>query len=276
MTTVAAFSFPSARSSWRFREALRDLADGLARWELWSRLGWQDIRRRYRRSIVGPFWLTLSMGLVIGGLAYLYAGVFGQNLDNYLPYVALGMIVFALISTLVTDGSTVFIAAGPTILQMKAPLSIHLYQILWRNILMFAHNLVIYVLIVIFLHPLLGWHALLAIPGLVLVINNCFWVALVLGGLGARFRDVPPIVSSVMQMAFVLTPVFWTASAVPSREVFVHLNPFYYLIDIVRMPLMGETPPLSMWLIVIGFNCVSVIAAILFFARYRARIAYWV
>ena len=216
------------------------------------------------------------MGLVIGGLAYLYAGVFGQNLDNYLPYVALGMIVFALISTLVTDGSTVFIAAGPTILQMKAPLSIHLYQILWRNILMFAHNLIIYVLIVIFLHPLIGWNALLAIPGLVLVINNCFWVALVLGGLGARFRDVPPIVSSVMQMAFVLTPVFWTPSAVPSRELFVHLNPFYYLLDVVRMPLMGETPPLSMWLIVIGFNCVSVIAAMLFYARYRTRIAYWV
>src|SRR3954470_19953097 len=137
MTTVAASSFPPARSSWRFREALRDLANGLARWELWSRLGWQDIRRRYRRSIVGPFWLTLSMGLVIGGLAYLYAGLFGQKLDNYLPYVALGMIVFALISSLMTDGSTVFITAGPTILQMKAPLSIYLYQMLWRNILMF-------------------------------------------------------------------------------------------------------------------------------------------
>src|SRR5947209_14077803 len=187
MTTVAASSFPSARSSWRFRDALRDLADGLARWELWSRLGWQDIRRRYRRLIVGPFWLTLSMGLVIGGLSYLYAGVFGQNLDNYLPYVALGMIVFALISNLVTDGSTVFISAGPTILQMRAPLSIHLYQMLWRSILMFAHNIVIYALIVIFLRPTLGWNALLCIPGLILVINNCFWVALVLGGLGTRF-----------------------------------------------------------------------------------------
>lgn len=276
MTTVAASSFPSARSSRRFREALGDLADGLTGWELWSRLGWQDIRRRYRRSVVGPFWLTLSMGLVIGGLAYLYAGVFGQNLDHYLPYVALGMIIFALISNVVTDGSTLFITAGPTILQMKAPLSVHLFQMLWRNILMFAHNLVIYVLILIFLHPPIGWNALLSIPALVLVINICFWVALVLGGLGARFRDVPPIVSSVMQMAFVLTPVFWTPSAVPTRELFVHLNPFYYLVDVVRMPLMGEAPPLSMWLIVIGFNCVSVITAVLFFARYRARIAYWV
>lgn len=216
------------------------------------------------------------MGLVIGGLAYLYAGLFGQHLENYLPYVALGMIVFTLVSSILTDGSTVFIAAGSTILQMKAPLSVHLYQMVWRNILMFAHNIVIYVLIVIFLRPPLGWNALLSVPGLVLVINNCFWVALVLGVLGVRFRDVPPIVSSVMQMAFVLTPIFWTPASLPTRELFVYLNPFFYLIDIVRMPLMGQTPPLSMWLIVAGFNCVSMVVALMFFARYRTRIAYWV
>ena len=216
------------------------------------------------------------MGLVIGGMAYLYAGLFGQNLDHYLPYVALGMIVFGLISGLATDGSTVFITSGPTILQMKAPLSIYLYQVVWRNILIFAHNMMIYVVIAIFVQPKLGWNSLLSVVGLILVMSNAFWVALVIGGLGARFRDVPPIVSSVMQTAFVLTPIFWTPGSVPSRELFVHLNPFYYLVEVVRMPLMGETPPISMWLVLVGFNCVSALVAIIFFARYRSRIAYWV
>ena len=274
--TLAATANLQGRRSWRVGEALSDLAEGLTHWELWSNLGWQDIRQRYRRSIVGPFWLTISMGLVIGGMAYLYGGLFGQKLDDYLPYVALGMIVFSLISSLATEGSTVFITSGPTILQMKAPLSIYLYQMIWRNILIFGHNFMIYVLIVIAIRPSLGFNSLLCIPGLVLVISSAFWAALVFGGLGARFRDVPPIIGSVMQMAFVLTPIFWTPGSVPSRELFVQLNPFYYLVDIVRMPLIGQTPPISMWLVVIGFNCVGAVVAILFFARYRARIPYWV
>ena len=276
MTTTAAPRFHYAPRPWRLGEALRDLAEGLAHWELWSRLGWQDIRQRYRRSIVGPFWLTLSMGLVIGGMAYLYAGLFGQKLDDYLPYVALGMVVFGLISSLATDGSTVFITSGPIILQVKAPLSIYLYQMIWRNILIFAHNIMIFVLIVVFVKSNLGWNSLLSVVGLALVVSNGFWVALIVGGLSARFRDVPPIVGSIIQMAFVLTPVFWTPGAVPNRDLFIQLNPFYYLLDIVRMPLLGETPPMSMWLVVIGFNCVGAFVGIMFFARYRSRIAYWV
>lgn len=276
MTTIIAPTFQPVRRSWRVADALRDLAEGLAHWELWSTLGWQDIRQRYRRSIVGPFWLTLSMGLVVGGMSYLYAGLFGQKLDEYLPYVALGMIVFGLISSLATDGSVAFIASGSIIVQMKAPLSIYLYQIVWRNVLIFAHNIVIYILILIFVKSNLGWNSFLSIIGLALVISNGFWVGLIVGGLGARFRDVPPIISSIMQMAFFLTPVFWTPGSVPNRELFVQLNPFYYLIDIVRMPLMGETPPLSMWLALIGLNCATAFAGIMFFARYRSRVAYWV
>ena len=68
------------------RSALGDVVDGLQHWELWSTHGWNDIRQRYRRSIVGPFWLTISMGVMVAGLAYLYAGLFGQSIEKYLPY----------------------------------------------------------------------------------------------------------------------------------------------------------------------------------------------
>jgi ABC-type polysaccharide/polyol phosphate export permease len=256
--------------------AIDDLVGGLKRWELWSTLGWHDIRQRYRRSIIGPFWLTLSMGVMIGGLAYMYAGLFGQSLERYLPYVATGFIVFSLISALATDASTVFIGAGRVILQVKAPFSIYIYQVIWRNILIFAHNILIYVLVVIFVGVDLDWNILLAIPGLLLIVTMGLWVGILLGGLSARFRDVPPIVASVMQVAFFLTPVFWTPGSLPNRELFVHLNPFYHMIEVVRMPLMGQTPPLSAWLVMIGLNCIAALIAILFYARYRARIAYWV
>ena len=239
-------------------------------------LGWHEIRQRYRRSTIGPFWITLSMGLTIGGLAYLYAGLFGQDVREYLPYVAVGIIVFNFLSSLVTDGSSIFINSSRVILQMRAPLSLYVYQVIWKNTLIFAHNIVIYVLILMFVRIPIGWNIVLSLFGMLLIVSNAFWVGMILGGLSARFRDVPPIISSVMQVAFFLTPVFWTPGSLPSRELFVHLNPFYYLIDIVRMPLLGQTPPWSMWLVLVGMNLASAFTAIIFFARYRARIAYWV
>jgi ABC-2 type transport system permease protein len=258
------------------RDAISDFLDGLRHWELWFTLGWHDVHQRYRRSIVGPFWLTISMGVMIGGLAYLYSGLFGQSLERYLPHVAVGIIVFSMITTIVTDSSVVFISSSRTILQTKAPLSIYVYQMLWRSVLILAHNMCIYLVLLPFFDFRPGLVTLLAVPGLLLNIVIGFWVGIVIGGLSARFRDVPPIVSSVMQVAFFLTPVFWTPETLKGRDIFVNLNPFYYLLDIVRLPLLGQVPPASMWLVVIGFACFGGVVAVLFFARYRARIPYWI
>lgn len=257
-------------------EAIADFVDGLRRWELWGTLGWHDIRQRYRRSVIGPFWLTISMGVMVFGLAYVYGGIFSHPLDKYLPYVAVGMIVFGLITSIANDASQVFILASRTILQTRAPLSLYVYQMLWRNLLIFSHNALIYLLIVLFFPVDLGLVSLLALPGLFLVMVLSVFVSIILATLSARFRDVPPIVNSVTQIAFFLTPIFWTASALKGREEFIYLNPFYYLLEIVRMPLLGEAPPSNIWLVVIGMTIVSGVVALLFFARFRARIAYWV
>jgi ABC-2 type transport system permease protein/lipopolysaccharide transport system permease protein len=268
----------TSRHKFRPLEAVQDLIDGLARWELWSTHGWNDIRQRYRRSVVGPFWLTISMGLMVGGLAYLYAGLFGQSIETYLPYVAVGMIVFNMISAIAVDGSYAFISSSRIILQTKTPLSVYVYQMLWRNILIFAHNMCIYLVLIVVpvFKTNLGFVTLLALPGLFLLLLNGVWISLILGGLSARFRDVPPIIASIVQIAFFLTPVFWTPGALKGREIFVHLNPFYYLLEVVRMPLLGQAPSMTIWLVVIAINCASAAVAIMFYARYRARIPYWV
>jgi ABC-2 type transport system permease protein len=255
--------------------AIGDIVSGLKRWELWLTLGWHEIRQRYRRSVVGPFWLTISMGMMIGGIAYLSAGLFGDSIEHFLPYIAIGIIVFNLITSVATDGSYVFISSARTILQTKAPLSIYVYQMLWRNVLIFAHNFCIYLILLPFFKIDIGLVTLLALPGFFLIILIGFWTGIILGGLSTRFRDVPPIVASVMQVAFFLSPVFWSPSSLKGRDVFVNFNPFYYLLEVVRMPLLGQAPPLSMWLCVLAMNGAMGVVALLFLARYRARIAYW-
>jgi ABC-2 type transport system permease protein/lipopolysaccharide transport system permease protein len=275
-TAMALIDVTSSAPARRLPDALTDLREGLAHWELWVMLGWNDIRQRYRRSIVGPFWITISMAAMIGGLGYMYAGLFNQKLDEYLVYLAAGIIVFNFISSVLTDGTHVFISSARPILQAKAPMSIYVYQMIWRNILIFLHNISIMVILVVVFQVKLGLGVLLALAGLALLTVNGVWAGLLLGALSARFRDIPPIVASLMQVAFFLTPIFWKREHLPDREAFVDLNPFYYFVEVVRMPLLGHTPPARVWLVVLAMTVVGGLVSLLFFARYRRRIAYWV
>lgn len=120
--------------------ALADLTEGLARWRLWGLLAWQDIKQRYRRSSLGPFWLTISMGVMIGTLGVLYGKLFKMAIQEYLPFLCLGLLTWTFISTSILEGCTVFIASESVIKQIKLPLSSHVYRLVWRNLIILGHN----------------------------------------------------------------------------------------------------------------------------------------
>jgi ABC-2 type transport system permease protein/lipopolysaccharide transport system permease protein len=258
----------------RILAVIQDLYDGLRHSELWLTLGWHDIRQRYRRSIAGPFWITISMAMMIAGLGYLSSGVLNQRMDDHLPYLAAGIIVFGFISSLVSEGSNVFIDTSRSILQIKAPFSIYVYQTVWRNFLIFLHNITIYAVVAVIYRINPGYAGFLALLGILAIGLNGFFLAFLLGGLGARFRDVPLICTNLMQVAFFMSPVFWRPGSI-QNPLFVELNPFYYFLESVRMPLMGELPPSKVWLVIGAITLANACVSVLFFARIRPRIPYW-
>ena len=256
--------------------ALSDLIDGARAHHLWYLLGWQDIRRRYRRSVLGPFWLTLSMGALVGALGTLYGMLFRVEVAVYVPFLALGFIVWTLISGVVNDGCRVFINAENIIKQVGLPLSIHVYRLLWRNLLILFHNAAVFVVVAAVFGVWPGWAGLLALPGLVLLCLNGIWAALLLGIVSARYRDVPPIVSSVVRICFFVTPIIWMPDLVPARAVVLDINPFFHLVEVVRAPLLGQVPALASWIAVLAMAFGGWLVTFTFFRRYRWRIAYWV
>jgi len=258
----------------RILAAIQDLYDGLRQSELWLTLGWHDIRQRYRRSIAGPFWITISMAMMIAGLGYLSNGILNQRGDDSLPYISAGIIVFYFISSLINEGCNVFIETSRSILQIKAPFSIYVYQVSWRNILIFLHNITIYAVVAVLFRLNPGYAVFLALAGVLAIVVNGFFLSFIVGGLGARFRDVPLICANLMQVAFFLSPVFWRASQA-QNPLFIEANPFYYFLEAVRMPLMGQYPPANIWIVIAGITGANAILSILFFARIRARIPYW-
>ena len=256
--------------------ALRDIAQGACAFRLWGSLGWLDIRQRYRRSTLGPFWLTISMGVLVGGLGMLYAGLFRMDVADYLPFVAAGLILWGLISGLITEGCDAFIRTGDLIKQVNTPLSVHVYRVVWRNLIVFAHNVVIYVVAAVWFSIQPGWAGLLILPGLALLCLNGVWMGLLLGLVSARFRDVPQIAASVVQLAFFLTPIIWKPELLPERAFVLDLNPFFHLVEVVRAPALGQAPGLVSWLAAAGITLGGWLVTLLMYRRYRWRIAYWV
>ena len=258
------------------RRAVGDLGQGLRRWELWSTLGWHDIRHRYRRSTLGPFWITLSMAGMIAGIGVLYAGLFGYPLAGYLPFLAIGLVIWGLLSEATGESSQTFIGASSAIRQIKAPFSVYLFQMLWKHLLVFAHNAVLIPILLVIFGIWPGATLLLALPGLVILYTTVAGAALTLGLASARYRDLPPIIDMVIRFAFFFTPIIWKPETLPDRAVVLLVNPFYYLIEVVRAPLLGEVPELHVWVVAVLLAVASWAVAILLFARVRHRIAFWV
>ena len=256
-------------------QALHDITDGLRNYHRWSMMGWQYIKQRYRRSTIGPFWVTLSMGFTIAGLGMVYGLLLRQDWATYLPFVCLGMITWEFISKCIIDGTLAFIALEGLIKQIRMPLTTHVVTVMWRNIIILGHNAVIYALVLILFGIRPGWTIFYIFPGFALVVLNLLWVGLLLATICVRFRDVPLVVQTVVQMLFFITPVFWLPSLMPTRTVLVDANPFYHMLELLRAPLLGKAPGAESWIFLTGTLLIGWAGTFLLFSRFRRRIPYW-
>jgi ABC-2 type transport system permease protein len=264
--------------------AVADLGRGWRQRELWGYLGWQDIKQRYRRSILGPLWISISMGVIATGLGILYSALLSIKLEDFLPYVATGLLIWNFISGCILEGSEVFIANEGLIKFLPAPLSLHVYRLVWRQTLFFAHNLVVWLALIIIFHQPPSWTLLLALPAFLLLVVNGGWITILSGILAARFRDIPPIIASIVQLVFYMTPIVWKYDglahnpnpAIAGRARLVELNPAMHFLEILREPMLNEPIVWRHWYVVGAITVLGWTLALFVLRNYRARVAYWV
>ncbi len=255
-----------------------DLVDGLKQWRLWGRLGWLEVRRRYSRTTIGPFWSAISLGMFVVALGTVGSGLWNKSAADYLPFLAAGMVVWVMISSIINESCTLFVAGTNLFRQMRFDYSVMAYALIWRNVIVFAHNFLVFVvLFLLFASHLIAPATILVIPGLALVLFNCLWLSLVLGMFCLRFRDVQQLVNSVVQISMFVTPIFWPPENLQgwARFIFVDLNPLYHLLDIVRSPLLGRAPAMESYVAVFVISCVGWGLTLALFNLFRKRIAYW-
>jgi ABC-type polysaccharide/polyol phosphate export permease len=258
--------------------ASQDIFGGLLRTALWGRLGWLEVKRRYRRTLIGPFWTSISLAMYVVAVGAVGAGLWHQNIREYLPFLASGMVAWLLISTIITEACSLMVTGHALFRNVSFEYSILAYALVWRNLIVFLHNLAVYAVIVALLRPeAINFTVLLAIPGILLVALNGVWISLLCGMFCLRFRDVTQLVASLIQISMLITPIFWPPESLTGsrRLIFVETNPLYHLVDIVRAPLLGTVPGITSYVVVILIAAGGWYLTYRMLRQFRRRISYW-
>lgn len=242
-------------------------------------LGWQDIRQSYRRSVFGQLWITIGMSVTITAIGLVFGTIFGTPMEIFLPYLASGLITWGLIAGILNEGTVGFTVAESMIKQIPLPKIVYIVRVVWRNLIVSAHNVVIIPVVVLIVGAPLSWAIFLWPLGILLTVTALSGLALALAVVATRFRDLPPIVNAVLTVGFYITPVIWLKDSLGNNELvsaIVSLNPLYHLLQVARLPLIGQYPTLDNWIWATAFGAIFWAMGLFMFRKYEKRIAYWV
>ena len=257
-----------------------DLREAFARSELWLNLAWKDIRARYRRTVIGPFWTVLSTGTLVGALGFVNATIWKMEISEYLPFFCAGYISWLLFLTILNESGSGIIAEQATIKAMRIPYSVFVFRVITRNLIVFLHNMLIFILVAVIFRLTLTPSMLLLPVGLALAIINYAWISLLLGVVCTRFRDVIQLIANLSTILFFITPIFWHADQLDStpiaKFILVDANFSYHLVDVIRAPLLGKPIELASILYLSASAVFGLALTWMFLRHFYNRIAYWV
>ncbi len=267
-------------SFWRssFGEALKDYIDGFMQWRMWTYMAFADIKRRYRRTLIGPFWTTLSLAIFITSMGLLFSLLWHTNIKTFLPYFASGYICWMFFSSMITEGCQTFVSAEGLLKQVALPYGSFAWLVVARSFLIFLHQFVIYIVVAILFHVTVNAYTLLVIPGFLLLIVSGSWISMLLGLFCARYRDIQQVVGSLLQISMFVTPIFWPEKQLGhsvKAYILVNGNPLYHYVSIVRQPLLGQEPKLLSWVIVSIITVCGWLLTLYIMSRKQRKLIFW-
>ncbi len=252
-----------------------DVVRGFMRYELWTSLAQDDLRQRYRRTVFGLAWLTLSYLVFILAKIFIFGALNPAPMAWFAAYVTVGFLIWQIISSFVVDGSTSLINSETWVKGVQLPYSTYFFESISRDLIIFAYSAVVAGVVLVATGHIPGWAALSVAPALLLLVLNGLFLHMLLGVICLRYRDVVQVVQTAMRVLFFLTPLVWTVDQVGPIAGFLVWNPFTYLIDIVRAPLVDNIIPLTSWLVSAGITVGLGIVSFFTFAIFRNRMAFW-
>jgi ABC-type polysaccharide/polyol phosphate export permease len=252
-----------------------DILDGFTKWRLWLFLGYQDIKQRYARSVLGPLWLVMGLGATIIGVGFLYSQIMRSNPGTYLPFIAISLAIWNLISAIITDSTAIFQANASLIKSVSIPYSTVILRCIVRNGIVFLHYLIAVIITFVIAEYPVDYKVIFAIPGLILVVANMFWISICLGMLCARFRDMAQMTQYTLLLAQFATPVIWMPSQVSAQSPYLLFNPIYHLIELIRAPIFEHSLPVNSFIFCTIMFLIGTTVSVFLFNQNKRYINFW-
>ena len=256
--------------------ALNDLIGGLMSWEIWGRLCINEVNRRYRRTLFGPLWVAVSLGVFSIILSFVWAALWKQNVRDYLPYLLSGLIPWMMIASSIGESTSTLMSAESLMKSRQFSYTMLIHVVLGRNIIVFGHNMITYSVAALICGVNINLKTLLVFPGFLLLTFNLGWICLAIAIMCLRYRDFQQLVTIVLQVVMFITPVFWPVSALTGKTaIIVDVNLLYHMIDLVRSPLLGKVPRLESYIVCIFAGLLGWLSAYWLLRAKRHRLVYW-
>ena len=263
------------------KAAWNDIKRSWSERNAWMLAAIRALGNRYKRTYLGPWWITLTSLLFVFGLSQLRIGLRGGDWREALPYVGLGFIVFGLIIGGLRDGASVFAGGGNAMLTSRLPISSLVFRNNFEQLLDFLHDAVAILAIVIFFDIAFSIRWLESFLAVILILLSSVGIGMWLGPIANRFRDVGPLINAVIRLLFFLTPIFWSIDMVSEngREYLAWFNPLTYQLLAFRDPILGTThnPPIG--ISALGVTALlaifNLVLGFIVFSKYRTRQVYW-
>lgn len=256
--------------------AIEDIRRSLESSRLTFHIALNELQGRYRRTMLGPFWATLSIAILILSLGLIYSKLWKTNLSEYLPFLTSGYVVWLFILATLTEGSNLFITQEHILKQVKFPYFQLSFICVLRNLLIMAHHFVIFLLVALFFDVNISWATFLFIPGLIILIFSLIWVVILIGMISARYRDIPMLITNILSISMFITPILYKPEALGENAQWIaHYNILFHYVEIVRKPMLGDYPLLLSWQLTSATALLGAFLVFCFFAKKRTSIIFW-
>tara|TARA_Y200000002_G_scaffold71953_1_gene56317 strand:+ start:3769 stop:4566 length:798 start_codon:yes stop_codon:yes gene_type:complete len=257
--------------------AILDLKYSFKSFPSWSYLAYFDLKLKYRKTYLGPWWVVVGMAISAGILCLLWSTIFNLDWRNFLLYLFSGFIIWTWLISIINDGPEIFYANASLVKAYPVPPIFHALRKSYLNFLLFIHHLPLIFLLVFIMQPEINIRVFITLPiAIFLIFTNSVLYSATIGIISSRYRDVEPTIKALMAPMLLLTPVLWKPEMLGEYIYYIYFNPFTYFIGIVRNDLIGSDFNAYIWYGAFIITFLQLLIFIVIYSAKRNRIVFWV
>jgi ABC-type polysaccharide/polyol phosphate export permease len=254
--------------------AVDETIHGLRYRPLWLALAWEDLRQRYRRTLLGASWAVISFAIFCGVKIAIFSQFTARGTSNFSSYVILGFFAWQFIAAIITEGCSAFSSSRAYIRGSPLPITIYIFQAIARISYLSAYCGVAAIVLIVIVGQRFEISSLTVFPAVALYLLTAFPAVMILATFSTLFPDAEQLIKTAMRMIFFLTPIVW----VPGQNAFLSkvaaYNPFTHYVAVMRTPIVEGFIPWDSWAIVTAVSLGLWIVALVAYGRSRDRIPF--